>query len=71
MKEFCKLCTGPPWSHPISSTVLGGVVASGATTLNYYVGGANAGPVNGVIVRMTGITPSEPTGAGWDLAIGV
>ena len=50
---------------------MGGVVASGATTLNYYVGGANAGPVNGVIVRMTGITPSEPTGAGWDLAIGV
>ena len=29
------------------------------------------GPANGVIAKMTGITPDHPTGTGWDIAIGV
>jgi hypothetical protein len=55
----------------LSSSVIGGVVASGANTLNYYVGGSHIGPVNGVIAKMTGITTNQPTGTGWDIAIGV
>ena len=68
---FSNFCVGPQWSHPLSSSVLGGVVASGANTLNHYVAGNNIGPVNGVIAKMTGITPNQPTGTGWDIAIGV
>lgn len=62
---------GPQWSHPLSASVLGGVVATGANTLSYYAGGTHMGPANGVIAKMTGITPDHPTGTGWDLAIGV
>ena len=46
-------------------------MASGANTLNSYVSGNHVGPVNGVIARMTGISASQPTGTGWDIAIGV
>ena len=68
---FCIIILGPQWSHPLSSSVLGGVVATGANTLSYYAGGTQTGPANGVIAKMTGITPDHPTGTGWDIAIGV
>ena len=62
---------GPQWSYPLSSSMIGGVVASGANTLNSYVSGNHVGPVNGVIARMSGIGANQPTGTGWDIAIGV
>ena len=62
---------GPQWRYPLSSSMIGGVVASGANTLNSYVNGNHVGPVNGVIARMAGISSNQPTGAGWDIAIGV
>ena len=68
---LCIIILGPQWSHPLSSSVLGGVVATGANTLSYYAGGTHMGPANGVIAKMTGITPDHPTGTGWDIAIGV
>ena len=62
---------GPQWRYPLSSSMIGGVVASGANTLNSYVSGNHVGPVNGVIARMAGISSNQPTGTGWDIAIGV
>ena len=34
------------------------------------VSGLNAGPVNGVLARLRGVTSREPTGAGWDIVVG-
>ena len=62
---------GPQWRYPLSSSMIGGVVASGANTLSSYVNGNHVGPVNGVIARMSGISSNQPTGTGWDIAIGV
>ena len=51
---------------------VGGVVASGATTLaNQYYVGHGGGPVNGVLARLRGATSNQPTGAGWDIVTGV
>ena len=51
-------------------SAVGGIVATGATTIaNQYYG--NGGPTNGVLARLRGITTTEPTGAGWDIVIGV
>ena len=52
---------------------VGGVVASGATTLanQYYGQGGGGGPFNGVLARLRGVTTNQPTGAGWDIVIGV
>ena len=43
--------------------------AAAAASIPYTVG--NGGPVNGVLARMTGITPSNPIGTGWEIATGV
>jgi hypothetical protein len=43
--------------------------AAAAASIPYTVG--NGGPVNGVLARMTGITPSNLIGTGWEIATGV
>ena len=50
-----------------SSAAALGSVASAAINAAGYGGG---GPVNGVVVRRSGITPGCPMGAGWEIVIG-
>jgi tectonin beta-propeller repeat-containing protein 1 len=45
-----------------------GSVASAAINATGYT---NGGPVNGVLVMRSGITPGAPMGVGWDIVIGV
>ena len=49
--------------------VVGNAASAVASSIPYTVG--TGGPVNGVLARMTGITPNNPIGAGWEIATGV
>ena len=47
------------------------VVGSAAAAANIAYTAGSCGPANGVLARMCGITPSNPIGTGWEIAIGV
>ncbi len=47
------------------------VVGSAAAAASIAYTAGSSGPVNGVLARMCGITPNNPIGTGWEIAIGV
>ena len=59
----------------LDSVSPGSAVVSGLVTALAGGGGGSGGTVvgnaRGVLVRRSGVTPNEPKGTGWDIAIGV